>query len=72
MDASGDSQVTIKIRIKTVPLKQQEVGRQLRRRIRKTCDQRGIESPFPHMSLYVGEASKPFVVQQAGTGVPSA
>ena len=72
VDAFGDSQVTIKIRIKTVPIKQWEVGRELRRRIKKTFDQRGIEIPFPHMSLYVGEASKPFVVQQAGTGVPSA
>ena len=72
VDAFGDSQVTIKIRIKTVPLKQWKMGRELRRRIKKTFDQRGIDIPFPYMSLYVGEASNPFVVQQAGTGVPSA
>ncbi len=63
VDAFQDSQVTIKIRIKTVPMKQWEVGRELRRRIKKTFDQRGIEIPFPHMSLYFGEASNPFAVQ---------
>ena len=63
VDAFQDSQVTIKIRIKAVPLKQWEVGRELRRRIKKTFDERGIKIPFPHMSLYFGEVSKPFVVQ---------
>ena len=63
VDAFQDSQVTIKIRIKAVPLKQWEVGRELRRRIKKTFDERGIKIPFPHMLLYFGEVSKPFVVQ---------
>ncbi len=57
----GDSAVTIKVRIKTVPLKQWMIGRELRRRIKKAFDARGIEIPFPHMSLYFGEASKPFL-----------
>ncbi len=57
----GDSAVNIKIRIKTAPLKQWMIGRELRRRIKKAFDARGIEIPFPHMSLYFGEASKPFL-----------
>lgn len=65
VDAFGDSQVTIKIRIKTVPLKQWEVGRELRRRIKKAFDARQIEIPFPHVSLYFGEASKPILFRQA-------
>lgn len=60
VDDFGDSQVTIKIRIKTVPLRQWMVGRELRRRIKNTFDSRGIEIPFPHVSVYFGEASKPF------------
>jgi small conductance mechanosensitive channel len=60
LDQFGDSQVTIKARIKTVPLKQWMVGRELRRRIKKTFDSKGIEIPFPHISVYFGEASKPF------------
>ncbi len=64
----GDSAVVIKIRIKTRPLKQWMIGRELRRRIKKAFDTEGIEIPFPHMSLYFGEASKPFLAQQAETG----
>ncbi len=60
----GDSAVVIKIRIKTRPLKQWMIGRELRRRIKKAFDTEGIEIPFPHMSLYFGEASKPFLAQQ--------
>jgi len=36
------------------------VGRELRRRIKNTFDARGIEIPFPHVSVYFGEASKSF------------
>lgn len=65
VDAFEDSQVTIKIRLKTVPLKQWEIARELRRRIKKAFDSKGIEIPYPHMSVYFGEASKPFSVRQA-------
>jgi small-conductance mechanosensitive channel len=60
VDDFSDSQVTIKIRIKTKPLMQWTVGRELRRRIKNTFDREGIEIPFPHVSVYFGEASKPF------------
>jgi small-conductance mechanosensitive channel len=60
VDDFGDSQVTIKIRIKTLPLKQWTVGRELRRRIKNTFDSKGIEIPFPHVSVYFGTESKPF------------
>ena len=59
----ADSAVTIKIRIKTRPLKQWMVGRELRRRIKKAFDAQGIEIPFPHTSIYFGEASKPFLTK---------
>lgn len=63
VDAFGDSSVTIKVRIKTLPLKQWMVGRELRRRIKKAFDAQGIEIPFPHTSVYFGETSKPFLTQ---------
>jgi small conductance mechanosensitive channel len=66
VDAFEDSQIVIKTRIKTVPLKQWEVGRELRRRIKKAFDARSIEIPFPHLSVYFGEASAPFAFRQAG------
>lgn len=63
VDQFADSAVVIKVRIKTMPIKQWAVGRELRRRIKRAFDAQGIEIPFPHMSVYVGEATKPFSVQ---------
>lgn len=60
VDSFDDSRLNIKIRIKTLPQQQWAVGRELRRRIKKAFDAHGIEIPFPHMSVYFGEASKPF------------
>jgi small conductance mechanosensitive channel len=65
VDKFDDSAVIIKVRMKTVPIQQWAVGRELRRRIKKAFDQRGIEIPFPHVSVCFGEASKPFAVQVA-------
>jgi len=53
VDAFLDSQITLKARIKTVPLKQWEVGRELRRRIAKEFKERGIEIPFPQRTVWV-------------------
>ncbi len=47
VDAFGESAVLLKVRIKTMPLKQWEVGRELRRRIKKAFDSEGIEIPYP-------------------------
>jgi small conductance mechanosensitive channel len=47
VNAFGDWAVQLQLRIKTVPLKQWEVGRELRRRILKLFEERGIEIPFP-------------------------
>jgi small conductance mechanosensitive channel len=58
VDDFAASQVTIKVRIKTVPIKQWRVGRELRRRIKKAFDTYGIEIPFPHLTLYPGEPKR--------------
>jgi small conductance mechanosensitive channel len=65
VDNFADSAVVIRVRIKTVPIQQWNVGRELRRRIKNAFDAQGIELPFPHVSVYFGEASKPFAVQVA-------
>lgn len=62
VDNFGESEVTIKARIKTKPIEQWNVGREYRRRLKKAFDAQGIEIPFPHRSLYMGEASAPFKV----------
>ncbi|GJL67659.1 MAG: hypothetical protein NPIRA06_02940 [Nitrospirales bacterium] len=63
VDAFGESEVVIKARIKTIPIEQWGVGREYRRRLKKAFDQNGIEIPFPHRTLYMGEASPPFIVK---------
>ena len=47
VDAFADWSVHLRLRIKTVPLKQWEVGRELRKRIRKVFDRERIEIPYP-------------------------
>jgi small conductance mechanosensitive channel len=66
VDSFGESSVTLKIRIKTLPQKQWDVGREMRRRIKKTFAAKGIEIPFRHVAIYFGEASKPFQVEEVG------
>ncbi len=63
VDSFGDSAVIIKARFKTLPIQQWVVGREMNRRIKKKFDELGIEIPFPHRSLYFGEASKPFTIR---------
>ncbi len=47
----GESDLVIRVVVKTVPLKQWEVGRELRRRIKIRFDEKGIQIPFPHRVL---------------------
>jgi small conductance mechanosensitive channel len=68
VDNFGDSAVVIKLRIKTIPIKQWEVGREFRRRLKYRLDQEGIEIPFPHQTIYFGETGKPFQVDVRGSG----
>lgn len=58
VNSFAESAVVIKGRIKTKPIKQWEVGREFMRRIKMAFDEQGIEIPFPHRSVYFGEASK--------------
>jgi small conductance mechanosensitive channel len=53
-----ESQMVIRMMVKTVPLKQWEVGRELRRRIKIRFDEKGIQLPFPHRVLIWGEPRK--------------
>ncbi|MBL7158468.1 MAG: mechanosensitive ion channel [Candidatus Omnitrophica bacterium] len=54
VDDFAESQVTIKFRIKTLPIKQWEVMREFRRRLKNKFDELGIEIPFPHTTVYWG------------------
>ncbi len=48
VEALADSQVTIRILARTLPLKQWDVARELRRRIKARFDREGIQIPYPH------------------------
>ncbi len=63
VDKLADSAVIIKGRIKTRPVRQWMVGREYLRRLKYAFDANGIEIPFPHRTLYYGEASKPFELE---------
>ena len=55
LDQFADSAVIIKARTKTKPIRQWAVGREFNKRLKKKFDEKNIEIPFPHMTLYVGQ-----------------
>ncbi|MFC1524632.1 mechanosensitive ion channel family protein [Thermodesulfobacteriota bacterium] len=63
VDKFDSSSVVIKGRIRTKPISQWAVGREYLRRIKLAFDANTIEIPFPHQTIYFGEASKPIDVQ---------
>lgn len=55
LDQFADSAVVIKARTTTLPIKQWRIGREFNRRLKMKFDERNIEIPFPHMTLYMGQ-----------------
>ena len=60
----SESSVDIRARLKTKAMMQWSVRREFLRRIKKAFDERGIEIPFPHRTLYFG-------VDKEGTAPPA-
>lgn len=58
VDQFADSAVIIKCRIKTNPMQQWRIGREMNRRIKNTFDAKGIEIPFPHRTIYWRDPSQ--------------
>lgn len=50
----ADSAVVLRCRFKVMPLEQWNVRREFLRRLKKAFDARGIEIPFPHLTVYAG------------------
>ncbi len=56
VDEWGDSSVNLVARLKIVPpIQQWTMRREYLRRLKKAFDARGIEIPFPHLTVYAGE-----------------
>jgi small conductance mechanosensitive channel len=70
LDKFADSAVVIKARTKTKTMQQWRVGREFNRRLKKAFDERNIEIPFPHSTVYMGQdkagASPPLNVRMRG------
>jgi small conductance mechanosensitive channel len=65
-----NSAVILRARVRTVPLEQWNVRREFLWRLKKAFDARGIEIPYPHLTLYAGVgkdgSAPPFRVQSVG------
>jgi len=75
VDKWADSAVILRCRFKVRPLEQWNVRREFLRRLKMAFDARGIEIPFPHLTIYSGAAkdgtAPPFRVHEAtGTANP--
>jgi small conductance mechanosensitive channel len=51
----GDSAVMVRARIKCLPGSQWALGRAYNEIIKEIFDDRGVEIPFPHVTVYMGE-----------------
>ena len=58
LDQFADSAIIIKARYKTKAIKQWGVAREFNRLLKKKFDERNIEIPFPHLTLYMGEGKQ--------------
>jgi moderate conductance mechanosensitive channel len=55
VDRFTDSAVVIRVRLKTLPLKQWPVGREFNRRMKRAFDRHGIEMPAANQASYLAE-----------------
>jgi small conductance mechanosensitive channel len=54
----ADSSIVVRARIKTLPGKQWALGRAYNEHLKEVFDERQIEIPFPHLTMYFGEDKK--------------
>ena len=59
VESFGESSVVIRMMAKTLPLKQWDVARELRRRIKRRFDAEGIDLPFPNRTLHISDGTRP-------------
>jgi len=54
LNSLSDSAVEIRVRMKTRPMRQFAVRRAFQERMKRVFDERGIEIPFPHRTIWFG------------------
>lgn len=55
LDKFADSAVIVRARTTTKPIQQWRVGREFNRRLKKVFEEKGIEIPYPHVTVYMGK-----------------
>ena len=56
VEQMGESAIVLRARLKVVPpIQQWNVRREYFKRLKKAFDERGIEIPFPHLTIYPGQ-----------------
>lgn len=58
LDKFDSSAIVIKAFTTTAPIKQWGIAREFNRRLKKAFDEKNIEIPFPHVTLYMGQDKK--------------
>jgi small conductance mechanosensitive channel len=72
VEAFGNGQMTIRVRIKARPLTQWDIGRELRRRVKKAFDAEGIQMPAaPGTVTLLQGAAAPVTTRPAPTPEPT-
>ena len=69
LNSLDDSAVTFKMLGDCKPMAQWEIMGEMRKRIKIRFDAEGIEIPFPHQTVYWGEAQPPFRAEVVADGV---
>ena len=64
IESFGESSVNIRVMAKTVPLKQWDVARELRRRIKRRFDEEGIEIPYPQRTIHHVNETDPAAMKE--------
>jgi small conductance mechanosensitive channel len=71
VEAWAASAITLRCRFKVTPIEQWNVRREYLKRLKAAFDIAGIEIPFPHLTLYAGQAkdgtAPPFPMKLAGS-----
>ncbi len=67
----ADSAVILSCRLKVVGIEQWNVRREFLRRLKLAFDERGIEIPYPHLTLYAGQARDGSAPAHRVAGVPA-
>lgn len=56
VDRLGDSAVVVRCRFKVIGPEQWSVRREFLKRVKQAFDEQGIEIPYPHLTIYAGQA----------------